>query len=109
MKPACSGVQGMGCILGTQHILAQLCKLHGSGLSTSVPSLIPSFPTAMGYEAVAGSADGTPLGTAMLTVSPVAQHLTLFISMPNFRPLLCRVVPAHSASCPFLQSPCQPS
>lgn len=45
------------------------------------------------------------VGTAMLTVSPVARHLWPFISVPNFRPLLRRAVSAPCARCPFPPEP----
>lgn len=52
------------------------------------------------------SADGarqwqwSPLGMAVLTASLVAQHLWLFISVPNFSPTVCSTVPVFNASCP---------
>lgn len=48
---------------------------------------------------------GSPVGTAMLTVFPVARHLWPFISVPNFRPLLCRAVSVPRARCPFPLEP----
>ena len=54
---------------------------------------------------VRGDGNGTPVGMAALTVSPVAQRLWPFLSVPNFSPLLCSAVPMFTANCPFSLEP----
>lgn len=54
---------------------------------------------------VRGDANSTPVGTAALTMSLVAQHLCPFISVPNFSPSLCSAMPMFSANCPFPPEP----
>lgn len=84
-------------------------QLYGGGPSPRVPSLIPSFRTATGHEAVAGGADGTPLGTAMLTVSPVAQHLALFIWCLILGPYSVELCLHPVPAAPFSRVPASPA
>ena len=54
---------------------------------------------------VRGDGNGTLVGMAVLTVSPVAQCLWPCLSVPNFSPLLCSAVPMFNANCPLSLEP----